>query len=800
MIALLGWHGLMGALARGRNCLHSVVTLTHGGSDVNIVQESETCPGRLPVIAILGSYVPRRCGIATFTHDVATSINLHACGEPRPRRRGVQVVAMNDRDGHYKYGDEVIVEINQHRREDYRNAADVLNTSRVEAVSLQHEYGIFGGDCGDYLFELLDRLRKPFVPTLHSVVSEPTVKQRQVLERICAMSTAVVVMASRARMLLNEVYGVPLERVKLIPHGVPDVPYGDTVPFKERFGLAGRQMILTFGLLGPGKGIEMTLDALGAIAGDFPDVAYVVLGVTHPAVVRESGELYRISLERRAVELGIQKNVLFHNRYVSNEDLREYLQAADIYVTPYRNKEQITSGTLAYALAAGNAIISTPYWHAQELLANGRGRLVDFGDVDGLTAALRKLLQNDAEREEVRRAAYAFGRAMIWPRVAEQYMSVMAHARRTFADTARRLLTEQKAMMRMSLPEPLLDHLFTMTDDTGMLQHALYATPDRRHGYCTDDNARALIVASMAWSLFQDERVLSRLHTYLSFLHFAHIPQTGRFRNFMAYDRHWLEEDGSDDCQGRTIWALGYLISHAPNDSTRRLATDLFHSAVASLDTLQSPRSWALSILGLHYYLRHFSGETDVRTKKGELADRMNAAFDAHATHDWPWFEDVVTYDNGRLPQAMIIAGVQLERRELVDRGLHILRWLFEKQTAHEGHLSVIGNQGWLRKSGERTQFDQQALEPAALIGACKAAYRASGDGKWLVEMRRCFEWFVGRNDLGLSLIDFKTRGCHDGLAVSGVNENQGAESVLSWLLSLLIMHEMQTGDAPAVG
>ncbi|MGD2111481.1 MAG: glycosyl transferase family 1, partial [Phycisphaerae bacterium] len=402
-------------------------------------------------------------------------------------------------------------------------------------------------------------------------------------------------------------------------------------------------------------------------------------------------------------------------------------------------------------------------------------------------------------REKVRRAAYAFGREMTWPRVARQYVEVFSRARQTFADTARDVAAERRVLLRMSLPEVRLDHLFRMTDDTGMLQHALYATPDRRHGYCTDDNARALIVASMAWTLFQDERVLARLHTYLSFLHFARNPQTGRFKNFMAYDRRWLEDDGSEDCQGRVIWALGYCLSHAPNDATRRLATDLFRSALTASNTLRSPRSWALSILGLHYYLREFPNDAEVLELKANLADRLESAFDAHATNDWPWLEDRVTYDNGRLPQALFIAGVTLERPGLVDRGIEVLSWLVAKQTAPEGHLSVIGNDGWLRKTGEQARFDQQTLEPAALIGACKAAYRAAGDARWLGQMRRCFEWYLGRNDLGLSLIDFKSRGCYDGLSPSGVNENQGAESVLSWLLSLLIMHEVQTGDAPEV-
>lgn len=751
-------------------------------------------------IAIIGSYVPRRCGIATFTHDLATAIAGDRGARSPAGTDGVQIVAINDRDGEYAYGPEVTVQIHQHRREEYHSAAEILNAGKIDVVCLQHEYGLFGGDCGEYLFELLGRLRKPVVSTLHSILSEPSPRQREVLQSVCAKCSAVVVMANQARLLLKEVYGVPLDRIRLIPHGVPDLPFGDTEPYKERFGLSGRPMILTFGLLGPGKGIETMLEALAEVVPDHPDVAYVVLGVTHPGIIRESGELYRISLERQAVELGVQKNVLFHNHYVSKDDLREYLQAADVYVTPYRSREQITSGTLAYALAAGKAILSTPYWHARELLANGRGRLVEFGDAAGFARNIRELLESQDLRYAVRKAAYDYGREMVWPCAAEQYLATFRHAHSTFADAGRAVIAERKVLMRMSLPKPRLDHLFTMTDDTGMLQHALYATPDRRHGYCTDDNARALIVSAMAWRLLQEEQVLPYLHVYLSFLHFAHVPETGRFRNFMSYDRRWLDEDGSDDCQGRAIWALGYLILHAPNESTRRLATDLFRSALMTLETLSQPRSWALSILGLHYYLRRFNDDAEVRAQKAELGDRLNTVFAEHESDDWPWFEDRVTYDNGRLPQALIIAGLQLDRKELVDRGLRVLQWLFDVQTAREGHLSIIGNEGWMHRGGERARYDQQALEPAALIGACKAAYRASGNGKWLGEMRRCLEWFVQRNDLGVSLIDFKSRGCHDGLTASGVNQNQGAESLLSWLLSLLVMHEMQTGDAPEVG
>ncbi len=752
---------------------------------------------QIPRIAFISSYLPRKCGIATFTNDLASAIAVETA--PSSGERSVQVVAMSDRLGEYEYGPDVLAEVFQPRRDHYRNAAEVINTSRIDYVSLQHEYGLFGGADGAYIIELLDQLDMPVVTTLHTVLSEPTDSQRLVLSEICQRSATVVVMAERAKIILQEVYSVPRDRVEMIHHGVPDLPFGDTEPFKERFGLSGRPMILTFGLLSPGKGIETMLDAMARVVTEYPDAVYVILGETHPGVRRDAGELYRISLERQAVKLGIEKNVQFHNRYVSKEDLREYLLAADCYATPYRAKEQITSGTLAYALAAGKAIVSTPYWHAQELLSGGRGAIVDFGDADGFAGALCGWLSDTKALRAVQRAAYDFGRTMTWSTVAQRYVQTFQKEvakEEVLASAA----PDRKVLMRLSLPELHLEHFFTMTDDTGILQHARYCSPDRTHGYCTDDNARALIVAAMSWSIFHDDRVIEPMRTYLSFLSYAQRRETGRFRNFMSYDRRWLEDAGSDDSQGRAIWALGYLISHAPSESFRSLATEMFQACAPTFEELSHPRSWAFSILGLHYYLRHFTDDTDMRAKLSGLAARLNKAFAAYESEDWPWCEDTVTYDNGRLPQALIIAGTDLGRKDITSRGVSSLKWLVDIQTTPQGYLSTVGSDGWYPKEGERARFAQQPLEPAALIGACKAAFRATEDAKWLGVMRRCFEWYVGRNDLDTAIVDFKTRGCFDGLESKGVNKNQGAESLLSWLISLLIMHEMQTGDVVDVG
>lgn len=750
-------------------------------------------------VAVVSSYVPRKCGIATFARDLSTAIARTVHGCDGPDGQSVGIAALNDRPGEYTYGPEVGLTLEDHRLGDFRNAADILNNSRFDVISLQHEYGLYGGDAGEYLFELLDRLHKPVVATLHTVLSEPSAKRHEVLKRLCQRCERVVVMAERARHLLIDTYEVPSRRIRVIHHGVREMPFNDTEPFKKRFGLNGRPTILTFGLLSPNKGIETMLDALARVVRRHPDVAYIILGMTHPGVKRESGEQYRFSLERKAVELGIQKNVVFHNRFVSDEDLGDYLQAADLYVTPYPNREQITSGTLAYALASGRAIVSTPYWYAQELLADGRGSLVEFGDMYGLADRVSDLLDDPSRRTSIRQAAHDYGRSMAWSTVAKQYNRTFAEAVELCekADKPERVY---RPLMRMSLPTVRLDHLFTLTDGTGVMQHAVGGIPNRAHGYCTDDNTRALLITAMMWSLFQDEAALPLMRQYLSFIHFALPEKGGQFRNFMDYDRHWLEDTPSDDCQGRALWSLGHLISHAPDKPMRDVARDLFLAGIGQSESLTYPRGWALSILGAHYYLREFPDDSAIRTILTRLADRLEGVFDSHATDDWPWFEDRVTYDNGRMPQALIIAGFSLERPGLIDRGLKVLRWLLDVQTSANGNLSVIGNTGWFRHDGERARFDQQPIEPAALIGACKAAFRASQDKTWLIEMRRCFEWYLGRNDPGLSMVDFKTRGCYDGLEDGSVNQNQGSEALLSWLLSLLIMHEMQTDEAPDVG
>ena len=742
-------------------------------------------------VGFIGTYPPRQCGIGTFTHDLATGV-AQLYGETPGQGEIAQVVALTNIPGGYAYGREVCFEIHHQHAIDYRQAADYLNLSRVEVVSLQHEFGIYGGEDGDYILNLLSNLKKPVVTTLHTVLAEPTPGQLRTLKFICKHSILVVAQAQKGVEMLTDIYGVPGEKILLIHHGAPDVPFLASAIYKNQFDAAGRRVILTFGLLSPKKGIESVIEALASIVPEFPDVLYIVLGATHPEVRRRYGEAYRLSLERLVKQKGLARHVVFHNHFVTHEQLIEFLIATDIFITPYLTKEQSVSGTLAYAMACGKVIVSTPYWYAEEMLSNGRGRLVPFRDVDALADCLRDLLSDEMKRSRLRACAYQFGRQMIWREVASRYVKAFEQARQEYGTWASRLHIREQVSQPLALPEINLSHLRTLTDNTGMLQHAVFGIPDRYHGYSTDDNARAVVIAVMNWKLFEDESLLPLLYTYLSFLSHALNRENGRIRNLMSYDRRWLEQVGSEDSHGRTLWALGITVAYPPTDSILALTARMFEESVRSCTSFTSPRAWAYIILGCLAYLQRFSGHQEARHVGTLLAERLFDLFQANGSEDWPWCEDTVTYDNARLPQALIAAGEWLGHNDMRTRGLHSLEWLLQIQThPHEGHLSLIGNQGWFPRGGKKSPFDQQPLDAAALIDACYAAYLATQEERWRMSMSTCFDWFLGKNDVHEAVCDFSTGSCKDGLHSAGVSQNQGAESTLAWLMSLHRLHQV---------
>jgi glycosyltransferase involved in cell wall biosynthesis len=752
-------------------------------------------PGAIRQIAVLGNYLPRQCGIATFTTDLASAISAEfsaiECG----------VIAMNDAGKRHAYSERVRFEIKESDLASYRRAADFLNVSAADVLCLQHEYGIFGGKAGSHVLALLRELRMPVVTTLHTILSEPTADQRSVMDEIAKLSSRLVVMSRHGSELLREVHRVPGDKIDVIPHGIPTLPIARAT--RKHLGVEGKSVILTFGLLSPDKGIEYVINALPAVARRHPNAVYLVLGATHPHVKERHGEAYRHSLEFLARKLDVQANIIFHDRFVSLRELTDFLSAADIYVTPYLNPEQITSGTLAYAVGAGKAVISTPYRYARELLADDRGVLVPFKDSSAIAAALNGLLDDGKKLCELGERAAAYGRDMVWPSVARRYVESMERAvseqvslRRSFFE-AKTLATRP-----VDLPELNMEHLRVMTDDTGVLQHARFSVPHYEDGYCLDDNARALLLMSLVEDSGTEDPASARALTtrYLAFVSHAFNHDLRRFRNFMTYARKWTEDCGSEDSHGRALWALGAVVGRSTEPGRRSLSGSLFHAALQSTASFTSPRGWALTLLGIGEYLRAFQGESSVEALQRLLSERLLSLFKSKGRADWPWCEDSATYDNARLPQALIVSGNSLGNPEMIGTGLRSLAWLADIQRSKEGYFDPIGSNGFYTRSAERARFDQQPLEACAMVSACLEAWRTTREERWTHEMRRAFRWFLGENALQFSLYDPATGSCRDGLHADRPNENQGAESTLSFLLARTEMgihdSELRLADA----
>lgn len=741
-------------------------------------------------VAFLGNHLPRRCGIATFTHDIHRAVatsrqDLETC-----------VVAMTDPGCTYDYPAAVRFQVREDILSDYADAADLLNSADFDIISLQHEYGIFGGDGGSDVVALLERLKMPVVTTLHTVLAEPTAAQRGAMRRVINASSKLVVMAEKGRELLQSVHNVPLEKIEVIPHGIIDFPFLEPALAKAKLGFQGKMVILTFGLLSPSKGIENVIDALPAIVRSCPNAVYVILGATHPTLVRNQGEAYRESLMARVRELNIENHVVFFNQFVDQPSLMDFISMCDVYVTPYLNEAQMTSGTLSCSFGLGKAVVSTPYWHANELLADGRGALVPFGNVQALGKAISALLTDDVRRNDMRKRAYANSRTMTWAQTAKRYLSVFEDTRRNFQ--SRRLPSDAILLGHKEtlLPEVRTAHLLSLCDSTGIIQHSVHSVPDRAHGYCVDDNARALLL-SCALTSAGEEALPDMLTTrFAAFIQHAWNPDTNRFRNFMSYDRRWLEPQGSEDSHGRTLWALGKCASEDTNRSRRTWAASLFNTAVSPVERFSSPRAWAFTLLGLNAYCKRAGNNDHAEQLRDLLGDRLLALFCATQTEDWPWFEDYLAYDNARLPQALIETGIATGRQHYIDAGIRSLRWLIDIQTNFYGHFRPVGSSSFGKHRQKPTAYDQQPVEAWATIAACSTASGLDRSPEWAAGAALAFGWFLGENDLRSTLIDSVTGRCWDGLHPDRPNENTGAESALSYLLGLVEIRQLRRSAA----
>jgi len=729
-------------------------------------------------IAYVASYPPRECGIGTFTHNLFKAMT--SSKEDEGELHEAVVIAMDDQEAPYDYPEEVQFQIQQEQQGDYIEAARFINLSGADVCVLEHEFGIFGGQNGVYILPLLHRLEIPLIVTLHTVLKTPSYNEKAILIEICKMATRIVVMTHKAVEFLTTVYKVPLSSIELIEHGVPDYKFSYEMAKKE-FKLEAKKVLLTFGFISRNKGIETVIRALPAVVAKYPETIYIILGKTHPAVLRHSGEEYRIFLLRLVKKLQMEKHVLFLNEFINQKELFKYLYASDIYITPYLNEAQITSGTLSYAVGSGSAVISTPYWHAEELLAEGRGCLFNFSDSEGLTFILMDLLDNPDKLKTLRAKAAAYAKEITWPKIGLKYNTL---AKTLLQQQATQPPKKETILDPLILPPFLLDHIRRMTDDTGIIQHAKFGIPNLKEGYCLDDNARALLMVLMAYKQKKHPLALELSPVYLSYIHYMQ-NDDGMFRNFLSFSRQFLDETGSEDSFGRTIWSLGYLLGNAPNDAYYQSGKEIFFEAAPNFEKLQSIRAIATTIIGISYYLKSNPQDEGMTERLRALANKLVNEYKQHRSEDWHWFESILAYDNAMLPLSLLHAAGILNDEVISNIAIESMHFLSDL-TLKDGYLSMVGNEKWYTRNGPQSTFAQQPLDALAMVLMFHQAFHFTKDKTYLTKLYTSFMWFLGENDLRMSLYDFETKGCCDGLENYGVNRNQGAESTLAYLISHL--------------
>jgi glycosyltransferase involved in cell wall biosynthesis len=732
-------------------------------------------------IAYIGTYPPRECGIGTFTENLVRS--MVQMESQKDEGDESFVVALSDNDLKYDYPKEVKLTIAQEQQTDYLEAANFINLSGADICVLEHEFGIFGGQSGVYILPLLHRVKAPIIVTLHTILKTPSYNEKAILIEICKMADKVVVMSHKAIDFLTQIYGVPLDKIAYIEHGVPDIHFDHDLS-KKKFKFEDKKVLLTFGFLGRNKGIETVIKALPKIIEKHPSVFYMVLGKTHPNILRHSGEEYRTYLQLLVKNLQLSDNVTFLNEFLEEEELFKYLAASDAYITPYLNEAQITSGTLSYAMGVGCAVISTPYWHAAELLDENRGKLFDFNNSDQLADILIELLDNPEKLHEIQQNAKEYGKNVTWPKTGKKYRELAANI---IAKPAASIEKKKNVIDLLLLPPFSLAHIKRLTDDTGIIQHARFGIPNLKEGYCLDDNARALLMALMVYKQKKETIALEFMPVYLSYIHYLQ-RKGGLFGNFLSFNRNFVDDIGSEDSFGRTIWALGYLLGNAPNDAYYQAGRLIFFDAAPNFEKLKSIRSIANTMIGISYYLKGNPSDDGMTERLRGLAQKLIGHYHEHSSHGvskWKWFESMLAYDNGILPLSLLHAAEILNDEKITKIAIESMDFL-TSITMKDGYLSIIGNKEWYKKDGKRSTYAQQPIDALAMVLMYHQAFHLTKDKEYLNKLFTAFMWFLGENDLRMSLYDFETKGCCDGFESYGVNRNQGAESTLAYLISHL--------------
>lgn len=722
----------------------------------------------------VSSYPPRACGIATFTKDITSA--LDAKFNPAVKSR---IVALNDNPtAIYNYTDKVTGEINSNEIAKYVELAREINHNPdVKVVNLQHEFGLYGGNWGDYIIPFLQVIEKPVVTTFHTAVPDPEDDLKTIVQTIVDKSRAVIVMNALSKDILKNDYQINEQKIRLVPHGIPQTAFEPSDKYKTELGLEGKTVLTTFGLLSPNKGIQYAIRALPEVIKKFPNIIYVVVGATHPNIVREKGEVYRNSLVAEVQKLGLENHVKFYNKYLDLDELTKYLKATDVYISPATDEGQSVSGTLSYAMGFGRPVVATASSYAQFLVTPQTGVLVPVKNPSALTKALTELLADDKKIKWMSKEAYEHTRPMTWPNVATSYFNLYQE----FAD----LEAEDD-----KLPEMKLDHLRRMTDSFGIFHFAKYSKPEKRYGYSLDDNARALVVVAKAYQTQPDPELEKLMNVYLSFIKFTQRPN-GKFANIVTYQKV-KDATADEDVQGRAVWALGY-VARAENlpEEIRSKAEKILLKTINFLPKLTSPRAIAFAMTGLYFYLKENSKPSLLKTFN-KMADAQVAQYQEFASEDWHWFEDQLTYSNSKLAESLFYAYDLTKNATYLDVAKKTLKFL-KQITFEKDHYMPIGQNGWYFRNKKRAYFDQQPEETSTMVETKVVAYKTTGDKQYLKDALRVFNWFLGKNHLGQMVYDEATGGCYDGVGQYAINLNQGAESTISYLLARLALEEVKS-------